>query len=279
VSLTKRAIWVIERHLDGGLGLSELADACGVSPCHLSHAFTERVGRPVTDYIRARRLTLAADALARGAKDILGGGLASGYGSHEAFARAFKAMFGVTPESVRRRGDASGLPLVGALNMLVDSPSEPLIPTFRQLEAGTYACLEQRFAFHSMQEIPALWRRFASIHPVIRGKLTPVPVSIMGAIAEDGWFDYACAVKVRPTAALPKELKKREVPAHRYAVFAHAGHISEILGTYREIWNRTLVDCGLTMADRLGFEFHNPEFDPATGEGGVTIWIPIASEF
>src|SRR3954470_710827 len=52
-------------------------------------------------YVRARRLTRAAQALAAGAPDILSLALEADYSSHEAFTRAFRDHFGVTPESVR----------------------------------------------------------------------------------------------------------------------------------------------------------------------------------
>src|SRR5947208_121374 len=115
--LTQRALWVVERHLHGDLGLPAIARACGVSTCHLSRAFSEHCGRSLTDYVRSRRLSLAAHSLAEGAPDILEVALASGYGSHEAFSRAFKTSLGLTPEEVRRRGTTVGLPLTAALDM------------------------------------------------------------------------------------------------------------------------------------------------------------------
>ena len=118
MSLTKRALWIIERNLDDELSLGDLASACGVSPCHLSHAFAESLGQTVTQYRRARRLSFAAQALANGAPDILDLALASGYGSHEAFSRAFKSLLGATPESVRQRGSTAGLPLAPAADMM-----------------------------------------------------------------------------------------------------------------------------------------------------------------
>ena len=57
----------------------------------------------VMRYVRARRLTKAARALARGAPDILTLALEADYGSHEAFTRAFRDHFGVTPEAGARR--------------------------------------------------------------------------------------------------------------------------------------------------------------------------------
>ena len=88
--LTNKALWTIERHLDQSLTLNDLARACGVSQFHLAHAFGQATGFPVMQYVRGRRLTEAAQSLASGnAPDILNLALDAGYGSHEAFSRAF----------------------------------------------------------------------------------------------------------------------------------------------------------------------------------------------
>jgi AraC-like DNA-binding protein len=76
---------------------------CDVSRFHLAHAFGKSTGLSVTEYLRCRRLTQAAYALAAGANDILSVALDSGYASHEA-SRAFKAQFG---EKVRDREKAA----------------------------------------------------------------------------------------------------------------------------------------------------------------------------
>src|SRR5690349_4192439 len=111
MSLTEEALWIIDRNLDGELSLGAIAAACGVSRFHMAHAFGQGAGSPVMDYVRARRLGEAAQRLAAGAGAILEVALDAGYGSHEAFSRAFRARFGVTPETVRRRGTTEGLAL------------------------------------------------------------------------------------------------------------------------------------------------------------------------
>src|SRR5215475_6409820 len=117
MSLTRKALWFIERNLDRDLSLGEIAASCGVSPYHLAHAFGEGADVSVMRYVRARRLTAAAQALALGAPDILQLALDQGYGSHEAFSRAFRAQFGCAPEAVRRKGDTEELAMTQAMNM------------------------------------------------------------------------------------------------------------------------------------------------------------------
>src|ERR1700712_4825355 len=98
-----RAIWFIESHLTDDLTLTRIAAIAGVSRYHMVRAFGVTTGRGVMGYVRARRLTKAAHVLADGAPDILMVALDAGYGSHEAFTRAFRDRFGLTPEALRGR--------------------------------------------------------------------------------------------------------------------------------------------------------------------------------
>ena len=97
----QKALWYIETHLADALSLDEIAGIAGVSRFHMVRAFAAATGFSVMRYVRARRLSVAARALAAGAPDILQLALEADYGSHEAFTRAFRDHFGVTPETVR----------------------------------------------------------------------------------------------------------------------------------------------------------------------------------
>src|SRR5580698_8812271 len=107
----QKALWFIESHLAEALSLDEIAGVAGISRFHMVRAFAAATGLPVMRYVRARRLTEAARALASGAPDILSLALEADYGSHEAFTRAFRDRFGVTPEAVRASARLDNLPL------------------------------------------------------------------------------------------------------------------------------------------------------------------------
>src|SRR6476619_2734305 len=97
----QKALWFIESHLADQLTLDQIAGVAGIWRFHLVRAFAAATGLSVMRYVRARRLSEAARALAGGAPDILTLALEADYGSHEAFTRAFRDHFGVTPEIVR----------------------------------------------------------------------------------------------------------------------------------------------------------------------------------
>src|SRR5712664_2955514 len=101
MNTAQKAIWYIESHLGEALTLDEISGVAGISRFHMVRAFAAATGCSVMRYVRARRLSEAARALAAGAPDILSLALDADYGSHEAFTRAFRDHFGLTPEAVR----------------------------------------------------------------------------------------------------------------------------------------------------------------------------------
>ena len=113
-----KTVWFIEtRFRDNELSLETMAEHAGVSRSHLSRIFPVATGLQLSSYLRGRRLTEAARELADGAPDILDVALDAGYGSHEAFTRAFRDQFGLTPDEVRRRRSLDTLDLVEPLRM------------------------------------------------------------------------------------------------------------------------------------------------------------------
>jgi AraC family transcriptional regulator len=149
-----KALWFIESHFAEALELDDVANVAGVSRYHLTRAFGEVTGQSIMRYKRGRRLTIAARALGNGAPDILGVALEAGYGSHEAFTRAFREQFGVTPETVRAQRLVDNLPLVEAIkmdeNMHVNLDAPRIVQGKPMLECS------RRFARHSARSFGAV---------------------------------------------------------------------------------------------------------------------------
>jgi AraC family transcriptional regulator len=101
-------------------------------------------------------------------------------------------------------------------------------------------------------------------------------VGIAQPADEEGRFTYMCAVEVSRFGAYPQQLTMLETPSRTYAVFDHSGHVSTIYATYTAIWNDVLPATGRTLADAPVLERHNPTFNPHTGDGGLTLWVPLA---
>ena len=90
-----------------------------------------------------------------------------------------------------------------------------------------------------------------------------------------GNFDYIAGVEVADFSDLPREFARVRIPEQKYAVFTHAEHISTIRRTVNTIWNHWLPISGMKAADAPSFERYDEKFDPATGNGGLEIWVPV----
>lgn len=275
MSVTNKALFVIERNLHRDLTLDQIARYCDVSRFHLAHAFGESTGLPVMEYLRGRRLTDAAYALASGADDILTVALDSRYASHEAFSRAFKAQFGKTPEEVRKSESVEGLKLVDAIRHLESKAMRLKEPRIQKEGELLFVGLSEHVPYKDMQNIAGQWERFMSgPYGEIDHKVAEPPVGITTGSNDDG-IEYVCAAGVTKFGPVPNNCIKLTLPPATYVVFAHDGHVTKLRETYEAIWNDWFPKSGKTPAEAPGFERHNDTFDPRTGNGGVTIWIPI----
>jgi AraC family transcriptional regulator len=275
MSIVDKAIWIIERNSERALTLDGIAEACGVSRSHLAYAFGAATGLSVMRYLRGRRLTEAARVLVGGAPDILAVALGAGYGSHEAFTRAFGEQFGVTPESVRERRSLDGVALIEpiALEASTAMPIEP--PRLIESPAIRVVGLVEHCTWEGAIKIPAQWQRFMPYVSAIPAPLQRFPVGVGRVTDDDGQFDYICGIEVARFGEIPPELVQLEIPKRTYAAFQHRRHIMTLRETYVAIWNKALPELGRVGADAPLIERHNPTFDPRTGEGGVELWVPL----
>jgi AraC family transcriptional regulator len=270
-----KALWFIESHFGGEVTLDDVANVAGVSRYHLTRAFGEATGHSVMRYMRARRLTEAARALTNGATDILQVALESGYGSHEAFTRAFRDQFGCTPEQVRARGHLDNLPLVEAIKMDETLMTNLEPPRFENGRPLLIVGLGERYTCESSKAIPAQWQRFGPHIDNIPGQVGKVAYGVRCNSDDSGDFDYICGVEVSDFSDVPAEFARLRIPPQRYAVFRHRDHISGIRRTMNTIWSKWLPESGHEVADAPDFERYGEEFDPRTGNGGLEIWVPL----
>jgi AraC family transcriptional regulator len=271
----QKALWFVESHLQDPLTLDEVASHSGASPYHLTRAFAAVTGHSLMRYVRARRLSEAAQKLALGPRDILTVALDAGYGSHEAFTRAFREQFGLTPEQLRARGHVNDITLREPIAM----DSTPLTtldqPRFETSKPLLLAGIAERYNCEVSAGIPAQWQR---LQPFFGGIPKQVGQTAYGAcynFDDEGNFDYMCAVEVADFSDLPAGFTTLRVPAQRYAVFHQRGHISTIRSAFAAIWSKWVPASGHEVADAPTLERYGAEFNPTTGTGGFEIWIPI----
>ncbi len=276
MALADKVIWQIEMMLNTPFTLEHLADRCGVSAYHMARSFRAATGYSPMTYLRARRLSVAAEQLATGERDILSAALDAHYASHEAFTRAFASYFGVLPSSVRKARSTRNLVLMEPLEMKKELIVDVAAPDIRERAAFRAIGMSAWCSFEDISGIPSLWE-------AINAREAEVPEAKPGAaygICCDadgsGRFRYVAGVEAAKGVEVPSGMDDVVVPGGRYAVFTHSGHVSDLPKTVYTIWNKALPDAGLEPRPAPDFELYDRRFDPETGRGTVEIWIPVA---
>src|SRR5438105_9045485 len=193
---TEKALWFVESHLPAKISLDDVAASSGVSRFHVTRAFGAATGRSVMGYMRARRLSEAARKLAGGARDILAVALDAGYGSHEAFTRAFRDQFGLTPEVLRARGSLDDVQLTEPIKMDETLVANLEPPRFERLKTLLIAGLSERYDSDTSAGIPAQWQRFAPYLGHVAGQVGQTTYGVLCQSDDAGNTESICGVEV-----------------------------------------------------------------------------------
>ena len=112
----KQAIDYIECHLERDVCLEGIAESAHLSQYHFARLFRAKFGHSAMAYVRRRQLANAVRRFSNADASILDVALDSGFGSHEAFTRAFRREYGISPRTFRQNNDLT-VPLQDILTM------------------------------------------------------------------------------------------------------------------------------------------------------------------
>jgi AraC family transcriptional regulator len=136
--------------------------------------------------------------------------------------------------------------------------------------------IRKHYTFENRGNIPELWARFAPHIDVISGQAIPVTYGVIISTRDGNGFDYLAAVEVTDLSRLPADAATLNLPAQRYAVFAHEGHISTLCETIDRVFHQWLPLSGHAVTGNPDyFERYGEAFNPETGSGDVEIWVPV----
>jgi AraC family transcriptional regulator len=280
MSAVIKTLWVIESRFQEEMSLDRLAKMVGLSRFYLSRIFPLETGYSIAAYIRGRRLTEAAKVLAAGAPDILSVALEAGYSSHEAFTRAFRDQFGMTPEAVRKQRSLETLNLVEPLKMesVLTQPVED--PRIEHRHPMRLAGILRRHPMSNPARLPGQWQEFQRHLGNIDGQIGRAAYGVVDtSTADEGDFDYLCGAEVTKSATPPPELQVMDIPARTYAIFSHKGHVTSLRSTIGAAYGDWLPRSGRQAAEDASFiEYYGPGFDPDSGTGDIEIWVPVKAQ-
>lgn len=214
----------------GEIDITALARTTLTSQYHFRRMFSVLAGMPVSEYIRRRRMTIAASPVLAGEEPLQDIAVRFGYASADAFSRAFRAVHGVGPAQARRSGAVLrsqprlrfSLSVEGTHPMdyrLQDETAFTLVGRRRRIPLvhhGPNPAMEQfreELGLDALRDISAL----SSRRP-------PGVLAVSTDFAEDradgSTFEFWFAAATDHPRQAGSEYETREVPAHRWLVLS-----------------------------------------------------------
>ena len=244
----------IEQNLSETLDIEAIAAKAALSPFYYQRIFGALCGMTVGDYIRARRMTLAAQELSRADTRVIDVAVKYGYDSPDSFARAFQRFHGITPSQAREHG--SNLRSFAPLHIKVALEGGNMLD-YRIVEKAPFTIVGIKRRFNSetsYQEIPKYWSEWMSDMKGLKG--------MFGVCHDmDGKdFDYWIADLYAPWKDIPEGCGPQQIPGGLWAEFTCRGALPDSLQKVNtQIWSEWLPSLtGYKLAGNYSIEIYMP---------------------
>jgi AraC family transcriptional regulator len=263
--------------------VARIAVRTGTTEHHLRRMFASLAGMPLSEYVRRRRMSSAASALVSSDEDLLTIAVRHGYGSTEAFGRAFRAVHGAGPSDVRRTGGPIRTQPRIRFRLTVEGsvPMDTRIVTLPAVRLVGYAkrvpLIHEGVNRHVAEHVSSI----TAEQTVSLKQLNDTEPTGVLAVSDDLDPDRAEGSEltylhgVATTAAPPEGLDVIEVPAGSWAVFHTEGPHPTAL---QDAWAATATSWFPSQPWRLR---PGPEivamlaFDPGDGTASCDLWLPV----
>lgn len=267
----------IEEHLSEVIEIDDLAQIACCSSYHYQRMFTYIAGIPLSEYLRRRRMSIAAVELQQSEIKIIDLALKYGYNSPTAFNRAFQSVHGIAPSAVRKAG-----------SVVKTFPPISFRITVKGVEEMNYR-IEKKEAFRivglsapmknnteeNFSVVPQLWGKAAQ-EGFIPKLASMMNTSVMGILGVSACFDneqwkYFISVATSLPAEAP--LEEYTVPAYTWAIFSGEGACPQAI---QELERRIVTEWLPTS----GYEYDNgPDIEvylePDPSKARFEVWIPV----
>ena len=274
-----RAMVYIEENLDGEIDVAQLVQIACCSAYHFQRMFGYMAGVPLAEYIRRRRMTLAAADLQGSQQKITDVALKYGYASPTAFNRAFQSVHGAAPSLVRQGGVPvrSYQPISFKITIKGAEQMEYRIEKKEAFDIVGVSVPLHREIEKNFQEIPALWGRIAEdgTLPRLMELMDIPPMGMLGVSACGDSEQWRYYIAVATTGSTPAGMERYTVPAATWAVFPGEGTGQSIQTLEQRIVTEWLPSSGYEYASGPDVEVYL-NADPQNAK--YEVWIPVVKK-
>lgn len=278
------ALNYIEENLTGEIDVKEVARLACCSEYHFTRMFSFLAGITLSEYIRRRRMTLAAFELKNSSIRVIDTAVKYGYSSADSFSRAFQSLHGILPSEARDGGQSLKayprmtfqLSIKGGNEMnyrIVEKEAFRIVGIMKRVPIvfngvnPEIASMWQSLKIETINELKAL----SNVEP--KGLISASANFSEGRMEEKGELDHY--IGAATTNKCPDNLAKLEVSATTWAVFEAVGPFP---GTLQEVWGRIYSE----WFPASGYELaKGPEIlwnehkDTTSPKFRSEIWIPV----
>ncbi|WEK54178.1 MAG: AraC family transcriptional regulator [Candidatus Cohnella colombiensis] len=282
-----RALHYIEENLEEDIDLKEAARLACCSDYHFSRMFSFLAGITLSEYIRRRRLTLAAFELQSGDLRIVDVAVKYGYSSADAFSRAFQGLHGIPPSSVKSHAPSLKayprmtfqLTIQGGSAMnyrIVEKESFRIVGIMKRVPIqfnGVNSEIESMWKSLTSDGIDQL-KKLANVEPL--GLIQASMNFSEGRMEEKGELDHY--IGAATTKECPEHLVKLEVPTLTWAVFEAVGPFPD---TLQNVWGRIYSEWFPSASYELAMGpeiLWNESKDVSSPHFRSEIWIPVTKK-
>ncbi|MFC9815848.1 GyrI-like domain-containing protein [Streptomyces virginiae] len=273
----------LEAGLDREIDMAEVARIAGVSEYHFRRLFSALAGMPLPVYVRRRRMTLAGAEVLAGELTLLDVAVRYGYGSGEAFARAFRSVHGIGPGEARRTGAVLTAQPRMSFRVVVEGSTSM---RYRIVEKESFRVVGRKatvpLVHEGLNEAASAHVESLDARAVVRMKALTggEPEGILSAVVhltdsreEGAEVDYWVGVAAHPAAAA-EGLDALDVPAGTWAVFDNRGPYPSAL---QELWRDVFTQWfpSNPYASRPGPELLLTQPVEVGAETDSQLWIPV----
>ena len=250
----------IEQHLTEELNIGEIAERAALSPFYYQRIFGALCGMTVGEYIRARRMTAAAQELACSGRKVIDIALKYGYDAPDSFTKAFQRFHGITPAAAREPG--APLRSLAPVHIKLSLEGGTMLD-YKIVEKAPFTVVgvKKRFdAETGYEEVPKFWKEWLSDTKGLKG-MFGVCTDMDGKV-----FDYRIADLYQPWEEIPAGCEAYQIPGGLWALFMCRGPLPDSMQKVNtQIWSEWLPSLqDYRLAGNYSLEFYLPPAkDPA----------------